>query len=148
MNEHVTYGIFLCMNNSIFLFQGGGGYRRGNSNSYRGQGTPSSAGRGGGRNRGGGTVTKFSEDYDFETANKEIAAELERLSFDHRNGESGSGTVTEGSGDANAKEDCEQSDSPAGSTSGKEQQVEEEYYNKNKSFFDKISSEAADRAQG
>lgn len=133
----------------LFLQGGNSGYRRGSSNNFRGQGAPSSTGRGVSRTRGGGTVTKFSEDYDFETANKEIAAELERLSIDHRNGEGGSGTITEGSGDANAKEDCEQNDSPAGSTSGKESQPnEEEYYNKNKSFFDKISSEAADRAQG
>jgi len=71
----------------------------------------------------------FKEDYDFETANAIIAKELANLNISQEK--------KDFKDDECIKDDCDMSDSS-----------ETGYYDKTKSFFDNISSEMLDRANG
>nr|CAH8869986.1 unnamed protein product [Trichobilharzia regenti] len=77
-----------------------------------------------------GEATNFSGEYDYERANAELAAELEKI------------TINTKTGSSNASAD--NTDNDGSSAAGDENTC----YDKSKSFFDTISSEMMDRANG
>ncbi|CAH8644879.1 unnamed protein product [Heterobilharzia americana] len=83
-----------------------------------------------GRGRAVGETTNFSGEYDYERANAELAAELEKI------------CISSKAGSSNASVDNTEND--GSSATGDENAC----YDKSKSFFDTISSEMMDRANG
>lgn len=131
-------------------------------------------GRGQGRNSGSRNskdVLKFDGDYDFEEANAKFEKDkiVDELSqklkitddekpgaepaVNHVNGDADSPNSKEIANDSNEAEavvegDLENDDLQDGSDINGEDEDEEAYYNKTKSFFDNISCEATERLKG
>ncbi|XP_057663547.1 protein LSM14 homolog B-A isoform X2 [Diorhabda carinulata] len=89
---------------------------------------------------------KFENDYDFEQANtefEELRSQLGKVKIDE------AGSVSAKSSDVNG--DVDKKDDSGNETGAGEAEQDEEhevYYDKSKSFFDKISCEAVERAKG
>ena len=94
------------------------------------------------RSRNSTVPTKsYEKDYDFETANAEIAKELERLSLETTD-------VCGGDGDSEGTRAIEEQNSISPTTATSNHGDTNFYYNSKRSFFDNISSEVTDRAKG
>ncbi|XP_074028128.1 LSM14 family protein trailer hitch isoform X2 [Leptinotarsa decemlineata] len=108
--------------------------------------------RGGYRNQPNGqsgtrqrNTLKFENDYDFEQANtefEELRSQLGKLKMDEASSVS---TKSEVNGDVDKKDD---SGNETGAGEPEQEDDQEVYYDKTKSFFDKISCEAVERAKG
>ncbi|KAG5892899.1 hypothetical protein JTB14_006217 [Gonioctena quinquepunctata] len=88
---------------------------------------------------------KFDNDYDFEQANtefEELRSQLGKLKVDEASSVS---TKSEVNGDVDKKDD---SGNETGAGEPEQEEETEVYYDKTKSFFDKISCEAVERAKG
>ncbi|XP_028147856.1 protein LSM14 homolog B isoform X2 [Diabrotica virgifera virgifera] len=109
----------------------------------RGPGYRNNMGVGGNRPR---NTLKFDNDYDFEQANtefEELRSQLGKLKIDEVG--SVSTTKSEVNGDVDKKDD---SGNETGAGETEQEEDHEVYYDKSKSFFDKISCEAVERAKG
>ncbi|XP_030750438.1 protein LSM14 homolog B isoform X3 [Sitophilus oryzae] len=95
------------------------------------------------------TTLKFDNDYDFEQANtefEELKNKLAKVKLD----EAGS-SKSEVNGEAAPVEPVDKKDDSGNETGAGETEQDEDhevYYDKSKSFFDKISCEAVERAKG
>ncbi|KAJ8948820.1 hypothetical protein NQ318_013472 [Aromia moschata] len=88
---------------------------------------------------------KFENDYDFEQANtefEELRSQLSKVKLDEAGSTS---TKSEINGDVDKKDD---SGNETGAGETEQEEEHEVYYDKSKSFFDKISCEAVERAKG
>ncbi|KAJ8919687.1 hypothetical protein NQ315_006215, partial [Exocentrus adspersus] len=88
---------------------------------------------------------KFENDYDFEQANtefEELRSQLGKVKLDEAGSTS---TKSEVNGDVDKKDD---SGNETGAGETEQDEDHEVYYDKTKSFFDKISCEAVERAKG
>lgn len=132
-----------------------GNQRGGNWNNNRGPARPRGRSRGGGyrpnqnqQNQGGNkpkNTLKFENDYDFEQANtefEELRSQLGKVKLDEAGSSS---TKSESNGDVDKKDD---SGNETGAGETEQEEEHEVYYDKSKSFFDKISCEAVERAKG
>ncbi|XP_072385626.1 protein LSM14 homolog B isoform X3 [Diabrotica undecimpunctata] len=108
----------------------------------RGPGYRNNIGAGGNRSR---NTLKFDNDYDFEQANtefEELRSQLGKLKIDEVASVS---TKSDVNGDVDKKDD---SGNETGAGETEQEEEHEVYYDKSKSFFDKISCEAVERAKG
>lgn len=107
---------------------------RGSGHTYSGWGGRSTGGHDWSKFRSNASTvnehTNFSVEYDYERANAELAAELEKITISTKTGSSGASVD-------NAEND--------GSSTTEDENT---CYDKSKSFFDTISSEMMDRANG
>lgn len=124
--------------------RGGAGFKPNNQNQASGGGNKKN-------------TLKFENDFDFEQANtefEELRSQLSKTKIEDGGGGSNAATdkpstgikTGEVNGDADSKKDDSGNETGAGET---EQEEEHEvFYDKSKSFFDKISCEAVERAKG
>jgi len=134
---------------------GRGGSRGGGGNAHQGQAPQGQSFRGRGGGRGGfqpgrpqpgkKETLKFDADYDFEQANEkfqEVLSQLSKTKIDDVN--------VEGNQENGENEEAETVDVNVESEDGEihDDEAEEIFYDKQKSFFDSISCEALERSKG
>lgn len=88
------------------------------------------------------STLKFDNDYDFEQANtefEELRSQLAKVKITEEP------KVTEVNGDSEKKDD---SGNETGAGEAEQEEDQEVYYDKSKSFFDNISCEAVERSKG
>ncbi|CAH1165731.1 unnamed protein product [Phyllotreta striolata] len=133
---------------------------KGGAPGYRNNAPVGGDGGGGGRPR---NMLKFDNDYDFEQANtefEELMSQLGKVKLEEA-GEAGAAAGTaaaaaasaaapsKGAGDDADKKDDSGNETGAGENEqDDDQQHQEVFYDKTKSFFDKISCEAVEKAKG
>ncbi|KDR15799.1 protein LSM14 homolog A-B isoform X2 [Zootermopsis nevadensis] len=132
----------------------GGWVNRGGMRRGRGRGGPSSGGfnrpPGSGQQQTGTggkpkNTLKFENDFDFEQANKEfdtLRNQLAKTKIDSEPVITGDGKVN----DDNEKKDDSGNETGAGE--GEQEEEQQIFYDKTKSFFDNISCEAVERSKG